>query len=227
MLSDALSPAAVEHDARRLRRAFILTALFVSLLWWVRIAQLVWGLELGGLGVYPGRLSGLAGVLAAPLIHSSVAHLLANTPPLLVLGTGLLYGYPRAARLALPLIYLGSGLGVWLVGREAYHIGASGLVFGMMFFIFAIGVLRWDRRAMALSMIVFLLYGGMIWGIFPSEPNVSFEYHFFGALMGVMLAVLLRNQDPRPPEKRYSWEDEEEDEDDWPPDMGGPGARVP
>jgi len=219
MFSDVLSPDEIHNDARRLRRAFILAATFASLLWWIKVVELVVGLDLSSYGIFPGRTSGLVGILLAPLIHSSVAHLLANTAPILVLGTGLLYGYPRAARIALPLIYVGSGIGVWLFARHAYHIGASGLAFGMMFFIFTIGASRWDKRAIALSLIVFLLYGSMIWGIFPTEPNVSFEYHFFGAVMGVILAILLRNLDPRPPEKKYSWEEEGEDgDDDWPTD---------
>ncbi|MCK5662394.1 MAG: rhomboid family intramembrane serine protease, partial [Thiotrichaceae bacterium] len=92
------------------------------------------------------------------------------------------------------------------------HIGASGLTFGFMFFVFAIGAIRWDRRASVLSMLVFFLYGGMIWGIFPSKPDISFESHFFGAVIGIVLAILLRNYDPHSPEKKYSWEDEDDDD---------------
>jgi membrane associated rhomboid family serine protease len=108
------------------------------------------------------------------------------------------------------VVYAGSGLGVWLFARDASHIGASGLTFGMMFFVFTVGALRWDRRAIALSLIVFFLYGGMIWGIFPYDPQISYESHFFGAVIGVVLAVLLKNHDPAPPRKRYSWEEEGE-----------------
>ena len=100
---------------------------------------------------------------------------------------------------------------MWLFGRESYHIGASGLTFGMMFFVFAIGVVRWDRRAIALSLIVFFLYGGMVWGVFPGDPEISYESHLFGALLGVALAVLLRKLDPERAPKRYSWEDEADD----------------
>ena len=124
------------------------------------------------------------------------------------LGSALLYGYPRSAPWVLGWLYVGSGLGVWLFARQAYHLGASGLAFGMMFFVFTIGALRWDRRAIALSMLVFFLYGGMVWGILPSEPDISYESHFFGALLGVVLAIAYRNNDPAPPRKRYSWEDE-------------------
>jgi membrane associated rhomboid family serine protease len=82
----------------------------------------------------------------------------------------------------------------------------------MMFFIFTIGILRWDKRAIVLAMIVFFFYGSMVWGLFPGDPSVSFEAHLAGAVLGVLLAFLLKRHDPMPPEKHYSWEDEEEQE---------------
>lgn len=169
-------------------------------------------LQLARFGVLPRHGSGLFGILFAPLIHGSWSHLFANTLPLFILGTALLYGYPLAARVAIPLIYLLSGLGVWFFGRENFHIGSSGLTHGMMFFVFFMGILRWDRLAIVLAMIVFFLYGGMVWSIFPQQPGVSFESHFFGAVSGIALAFLLRHWDPILPEKKYDWE-EDTDED--------------
>jgi membrane associated rhomboid family serine protease len=214
-----------KKDADRLRRAFVLAAAFAGLLWLIKLAELALGLDHSGLSIFPGRWDSLPGIALAPLLHGSLYHLFANTAPILVLGTLLIYGYPRAARIVLPAVYLGSGLGVWLFARPAWHLGASGLTFGMMFFLFTIGVLRWDRRAIALSLVVFLLYGGMIWGIFPTRPDISFEYHLFGAGIGILLAFFLRGLDPPPEEKKYSWEGEDADEDDWPFDEwpGGEG----
>ena len=83
-----------------------------------------------------------------------------------------------------------------------------------MFCIFTIGILRGDRASVALSLIVFFIYGGMVWTIFPLEPGISFESHFFGALCGTVAAFLYRNRDPLPPEKKYSWEEEKEDFED-------------
>ncbi|MDZ7839598.1 MAG: rhomboid family intramembrane serine protease [Gammaproteobacteria bacterium] len=201
----------------RLKRAVIAAALFTALIWVIQIAgtMMAWRLEL--LGVRPGALAGLHGVLTAPLVHGSFIHLLANTPPLLVLGPAMLYGFPRAARLALPVIWLGSGLGVWLFAREAIHLGASGLTYGMLFFVFLIGVLRRDRPSMALAMIVFFLYGGMIWGVLPLKPGISFEYHLFGALAGIVAAIGLRRRDPLPTRRVYDWEtdDPENQEQDY------------
>jgi len=216
-------------SALRLRRAFTLALSFAIVLWLVKLTDSLLGLDLARYGIYPRTLDGLGGILWAPWIHGSFAHVFANTAPVVLLGTALLYGYPRSARIALPTIYLGSGLGVWLFARSAHHIGASGLAFGMMFFVFTIGALRWDKRAIALSLIVFLLYGGMIWGIFPTAPDVSFEYHLFGAVIGVVMAVVLKNRDPAPPEKRYSWEDGEDEADDlmalFPPELGSDRAE--
>jgi membrane associated rhomboid family serine protease len=208
---NSAEPLDSSEDPQRLRRALLVSIAFAAVLWVVKLSELLLGFDLVEYGVYPHRLSGLVGILTAPFIHASLAHLVSNTVPIIILGTALLYGYPKAARIALPVIFLGTGLGVWLFGRESYHIGASGLASGMMFFVFAIGVVRWDRRAIALSLIVFFLYGGMVWGVFPGDPEISYESHLFGALLGVALAVLLRKLDPERAPKRYSWEDEADD----------------
>ncbi len=201
-------PSSLQDDRNRLRRSFLLATAFATLLWIIKTVEIVFHLDLVRYGVYPLQPGGLTGILTGPLIHGSRSHLFANTLPVIILGTALLYGYPRSAKIVLPAVYLGSGLGVWLFAREAYHIGASGLTFGVMFFLFVIGALRWDKRAIVISMIVFFLYGGMIWGIFPSQPGISFESHLFGAVIGVVLAIVLKNRDPAPVEKKYSWEDE-------------------
>jgi membrane associated rhomboid family serine protease len=203
-------------DGERLRRAFFLALAFAGLLWLIELASLALGLHLLPFAIFPGRIDSLPGILVSPMLHGSVEHLLANTPAVVILGTALIYGYPRAARIALPVIWIGGGVAVWLFARPAFHLGASGLTFGAMFFVFTLGVLRWDPRAIALALTVFLLYGGMIWGIFPGDPAVSFEYHLSGAVLGVLLAVLLRDRDPPPPAKVYSWEREDAEEDDWP-----------
>lgn len=210
-------PSPVEDprdDKRRLKQSFIIVAGFTLLLWIIRIIESVTGISLVEFGIYPDHLQGLAGIVLAPLIHSSFSHLIANTLPLLILGTVVLYGYPRSARILIPVVWLGTGTGVWLFARPAWHIGASGLTFGFMFFVFTIGALRWDRKAIALSMTVFLLYGGTIMGIFPEKPEISYESHFFGALTGFIMAILLRNTDPPPPGKIYSWEQEDDEVSD-------------
>lgn len=198
----------------RLQRAFLPVILFTVLLWWLHFLASVLNWNLWALGIRPGEVAGLVGILAAPLIHGGWDHLVANTPPVIILGTLLLYSYPRAARWVVPLVWIGSGIGVWLFGEAgSVHAGASGLAHGLMFFLFIVGVLRRDRRAMAISMAVFFLYGGMVLTIFPREADVSWEAHLFGAIPGALLAFLLFRLDPAPPRKVYSWEQQEEEDD--------------
>lgn len=200
----------------RLKHSVLVTVSFIALLWAIVIVGLLSGLKLYRLGVYPGALQGLPGILLAPLIHGSWSHLVSNSFALLLLGSALLYGYPRAARPVLALVWIGSGLGTWLFARHSYHIGASGLTHGIMFFIFTTGILRGDKLSVALSMIVFFLFGGMIWSIFPQEPGISYETHFFGAICGILAAFLFRDRDPAPAVKTYEWEDvaADDEEDD-------------
>lgn len=182
---------------------------FVALLWLTQLLN--WGLDLGleRFGVRPRELGGLPGILIAPLLHSGFPHLTANSLPLLVLGTGMLHLYPNSTLTVIPAVYLGPGVAVWLFARESVHVGASGLVYGLVSYIFLAGVIRRDKRAVAASLLVYLLYGTLAWGVFPGEPGVSWETHLAAALIGVMLAVVLRRLD-LPPRKRYDWEDENE-----------------
>ena len=200
------------EDSLQMKRSFAIAISFTLILWLIKIIESLMGASLFKYGIYPGQLSGLGGIFLAPLIHGSFSHLFTNTAPLLILGTALLYGYPKSAKIVIPAVYIGTGLAVWLFARPVYHAGASSLTFGFMFFVFTIGVIRWDRQAIALSMIVFFLYGGMIWGIFPNNAGTSYESHFFGGLIGFLLAFLLKNYDPYSPEKKYSWDEEEENE---------------
>ncbi len=183
----------------------------IAILWIIKGLQLVFSWRLGIYGIYPREIEGLAGIVFAPLIHGSFEHLFSNTLALFILTTALFYEYPKSAKWTFIIIYFGSGLGVWLFARESYHYGASGLTHGMMFFLFLIGILRRDKPAMAIAMIVFFLYGSMVWGVLPTKEEISFESHLFGALMGVVCAIIFRNKDPKPPEKKYSWEIEETD----------------
>ncbi len=205
-------------DRRRFLGALLASAAFIAVLWWIKMAEVGLGTSFAWLGVQPRSLHGLVGILTAPLLHGSIGHLINNTLPLLVLGVLALSIYPRAAWRAIALIWLGSGLGIWLIGRESSHLGASGLAHGLMFFLFLLGILRRDRPAIAAAMIAFFLYGGMLLTILPGDPQVSWEAHLSGAVCGVLAALLWFRRDPAPARKRYSWEDEAEVEaleDEW------------
>lgn len=206
-------PTAPARDARSLRRAALVAMAIVFGLWWLKLFEFWFDQTLTGLGIRPQNPWGLIGVLTAPLVHGSFEHLLSNSLPLVVLGTLAIWAYPAATRRALPLIWLVGGLGTWAFARPSVHLGASGVTHGLMFFLFVMGMLRWDRPAIATALITFLLYGGMLLTIFPREPHISFEYHFFGAVGGVLAALLWRKLDPRPTPPKYSWELEEEIEE--------------
>lgn len=197
-------------DRQRFMRALLLSAVFIGALWWIKMIETWAGTSFAALGVHPRTVPGLIGLLFAPLLHGSVGHLINNTLPLLVLGTLTFAIYPRAAWRAVALIWLGSGLGIWLIGRDSTHLGASGLSHGLMFFLFTLGLLRRDRPAIAAMLIAFFLYGGMLLTVLPGDPQVSWEAHLSGAVCGVLAALLWFRRDPPPARKRYSWEDEDD-----------------
>ncbi len=198
-------------DLLRLRRAVQASAVFVALLVVMFIAQ--GAIDWRAFAVAPGSTHGLVGVLAAPLLHGSLAHIAANAVSVLLLGTLAGGVYPRATLRALPLLWLGSGFGAWLLGDPgSHHLGASGLTHGLMFLVFVLGLLRRDRPAIAAGMIAFFLYGGMLLTVLPQEPGVSWQSHLGGALAGVLSAWLFRRSDPLAPRRKYSWDLEEEAE---------------
>ena len=190
------------------RLALKVSLCFVLLIWIVALLDWGAGLELTRFGVRPGSLSGLPGVLVAPLLHGDFPHLISNSLPLLVLATGMLYLYPQSSFKVIPAVYLGPGFAVWLFGRPTLHIGASGLIYGLAIYILVSGVIRRDTRAVSASMLVFFLYGTLLWGLLPSHSNISWETHLIAALIGLVLAVFFRRQDI-PPRTRYAWEGED------------------
>jgi len=199
-------------SSRRAQRNFKLalkvTLWLVGLLWSILIIDTVLGLGLTRFGLRPGHLEGLIGVLTAPLLHGGAEHLFSNTLPLIVSLTTLLYLYPRSAMRVITLIWIGSGLLAWTIGRPSLHFGASGFVYGLLAYVFISGILRLDMRSVAVSVMVWFLYGSMIWGLLPIRPNMSWELHLGGAILGVGLAIVFRHWDVMPV-KRYAWEDDD------------------
>ena len=200
--------ASIVRDRARIRYALIGAFALTAGMWLVWLATWLLGWSLDDLGIRPRHLAGLVGILTAPLAHASFAHLMSNTLPVTLLTTLTLYSYPRATRIALPLIWLLSGLGVWLFARDSVHVGASGVANGLMMFLFLAGLLRRDRLAVVVSLVVFFLYGSMLASVVPTDQHISFEYHLAGMLAGALAAITLFRRDPLPPRKRYNWEDE-------------------
>ena len=201
----------LKHDRTRLGYALLGAFALVAGIWLAWLGAWALGWDMDDLGIRPRDVHGLVGILTAPFAHASFEHLMSNTLPLGLLSALTLYAYPRATRYALPVIWLVSGLGVWLWARSSVHVGISGIVHGLMFFLFVTGLMRRDRLGVAIALIVFFLYGGMLMTVLPREQDVSFEYHLAGAVAGVICALTMFRLDPMPPRKRYSWDDEEDD----------------
>ncbi len=167
---------------------------FLFTIWVVNIFQFVYRLDFGYLGIYPRDTTTLFGIFTSPIIHGSWGHLLSNSIPLLVLGLLLFFTYERIAIWVWTFNYFLTGLMVWLFARDSYHIGASGIVYGLASFLLFIGFFRMDIKSIAVSSGVALFYGGMVWGIFPLERGISWESHLFGGIVGLLLAFLYRNK---------------------------------
>ena len=171
-------------------------AAFVSLLviWIIHIVSSMIGMELGWLGVLPRHISGLKGILFAPLIHDDFTHLFYNSMPLVVLVTMISFFYRKVAIKAVSLMYLLTGLSVWLFAREVFHIGASGVVYALVSFVFFSGLFRRNIKSIILALIVTLLYSGMAAGVLPNQEGISWESHLFGAFVGLYVAYLYKNE---------------------------------
>lgn len=195
---------------RRFRRALNISLGFIALLFTSFYLQQQ--LAYQALSLQPGVWAGLVGIITAPLLHGSFEHLFSNSFSILVLGTLAGMVYPKASIRALPVIWILSGIGTWFIAISGFHIGASGITHGLMFFLMTMGILRRDRPAMAAAFIGILLFGGMLLSVLPQQPNISWEYHLSGALAGVMSAILWRRLDPAPPRPVYSWDEEADDE---------------
>jgi membrane associated rhomboid family serine protease len=202
-----------ERARAHLRLSLKIAFGFVGLLWLVYLMNLALGQDPQPFGIHPRQWVGLPGIVFAPLVHGGFEHLVANSPPLLVLITVMLFVYPLSALRVLPAVYLGTGIAVWLFGRDSVHFGASGGVYGLASYVLLAGVLRRDRRAVAASLVVCFMYGSLVWGVLPAQPGVSWETHLAGALIGVAFALALRRLDV-PPRKRYAWEGEADEDPD-------------
>ena len=197
-------------ERKRLLYSMFFPALFIFLIWLIKITEVLLELNLVTWGVYPLSLNGLKGILTAPLVHGSFKHLANNSVPLFFLGTALFYFYRGIAWKVCLWVYFLSGFWLWFAGRYAYHIGASGVVYGLASFLFFSGVVRRDARLSAISLIVVFLYGSMVWGIFPIKRDISWEAHLMGAVSGIVLAFYYKNHGPR--KKKYLWEIEEQED---------------
>ncbi len=200
--------------------SLIFPSLLLFLIWFIKFSEVALELNFASFGVFPHNWHGLLGIFTSPLIHADWKHLADNSIPVFLLSLAIFYFYREISYKIFFLTYFITGLLVWIAGREAYHIGASGLVYGFASFLFVSGILRKNRNLLAISLLVTFLYGGLIWGLLPYDYHVSWESHLMGALTGIALAFYYR--DIGPERERYSWEDEEDEEEQDSPEPGDP-----
>ncbi len=203
-----------ELEKKIIRHSFFFAIFFVALFWLVEITGEIFGLDLTKAGIFPLTLRGLPGILTSPFIHSGYNHLVSNSVPFFILLFALVYYYRNLSYRIYFQLYLLAGLCVWLAGRPAWHIGASGVVYALAAFHFTSGVIRNDLRLLVISVVVVFLYGGMVWGVLPIKPEISWESHLWGAISGILLAIYYRRFRIR--RQKFDWEEEpvEEGEED-------------
>lgn len=170
-------------------------ARLVFLMWLAYTLEYLYGFNLALLGIKPRTLEGLIGIFVAPIIHGSRMHLVSNTVPLLVLGTALFFFYEKIGRTVFFRCYFFTNILVWLFSpRMSYHIGASGLIYGLASFLIFFGLLRKDFWSLLISIGVMVIYGGIFYGILPTQSEISWESHLAGSVVGIITAYNLRNK---------------------------------
>ncbi len=197
------------QDKKKLLSSIAIASGILIAMWMIHIVMWWFDIDKTALANIPRRTVGLLGILTSPLVHDDIYHIAANSGPFLMFLAATLYFYRRAALKAAAGIWLLSGIWVWLMAHTGAHIGASGVVYGLGAFLFFSGVFRRDVMSISLSLLIALIYGSMVWGVFPGQQGVSWESHLFGALAGVGMAWGFRKLDRTVP-KRYHWEDEPE-----------------
>ncbi|WP_035678213.1 rhomboid family intramembrane serine protease [Flavobacterium limnosediminis] len=180
--------------------------LFLLAIWVVFWFEIRFKMSLYDFGIYPRSFSGMRGIVFSPFLHGDLQHIYNNSIPIFLLVMALRYFYREQSLQVLVLGILMSGFGTWLIGRESMHIGASGLIYVLVSFMFFKGIQSGYYRLVALSLTIVVLYGGTVWYLFPSaEENISWEGHLAGFITGFLLSYFIKTQDYQKPIK-YDWE---------------------
>lgn len=192
-----------------LAKALIVTAIIALAF----ILNDIFSLQWNQYGMKPRTAQGLTGILTMPFLHANARHLLSNLLPLFFFCFGLYYFFKGKATVILIMLTLATGVLTWAIGRDGVHVGASGTVYALAFFLVTISLIKRESSLLAYTLIIVFLYGSMVWGFFPllfPDQHISWEGHLAGAVSGILLAFYYRKEGPE--RKRY-FEDEEEDEE--------------
>lgn len=208
----------MKKERKTLIAAVMAAIILPIILWGIFYIEELVGMSFSFLGVLPRTLKGIPGIVTHVLVHGNLEHLANNTWPLFVLGWMLFYFFPTSAKKVYFIGWLLTGIGIWLFARENYHIGASGLVYMLAFFVWVSSIIRRDIARTAVALLVTFLYGSLWWGMLPIQEGVSFEGHISGAVAGILLAIYFRKTDLVPKPQWYEEEPESEFKYQYKPD---------
>lgn len=203
-----------EYERKHFWYSWVFPVFYLLVIWAIKFVEIIEDISFYKWGVRPLSLEGIPGIFFSPLIHKDIDHIVGNSISFIVLAWGLFYFYSQIAPKVFLLIYFFSSTWLWFGARDAYHIGASGLVYGMASFLFFSGIIRRYYPLIAISLFVVFEYGGMIWGIFPFKFNLeySWEAHMWGTIAGMVASFAYRKEGPQ--RKAKIWEEEEGDLED-------------
>ena len=201
----------MDKTTRHLISSLKFSITLTAAMWVVHIYQYATGSTMAHWGIYPREFDGLIGVLTAPFIHGSWEHLISNSVPLFVTTTIIYFFYKRVALPSFVLIYILTGAAVWIFGRSVYHIGASGVVYGLISFIFGSGVFRRNIKSIILALIVTVLYSGYLSGVLPLKQGISWESHLLGGIVGLIIAWLMKGIIEKDEESSDPWANESDE----------------
>jgi membrane associated rhomboid family serine protease len=175
---------------------FIWPGIAVLLAWLVFTLNVALALHLNRFGLAPGEFHTGYRILWYPFLHKDLNHILSNTLSIFFVGVLIRYSFPKIFEKVWIASFLGSGIGLWVIGRAGIHIGASGWLYALVSFVFFSGIIRMHIKLLAQSMLMVFLYGSFVWGILPHDPTISWEGHLSGAIAGLLLAVVFRKSEP-------------------------------
>ena len=212
----------MRKEEKLLLQNFIPPFLFVAFLWIIKGIEIYYQLHFSKYGLLPRNIDTLTSVISFPFIHGDWDHLISNSAGLLVLGFLLFTFHREIAYRVVAQIWLLHGLWLWLGGRATYHIGASGIIYGLAAFLFFTGVFKKEKSTMTISLLVVFLYGSMVWGLMPFLQGISWEGHLFGGAAGLLMAWYYRKTGVQ--RQVYDWEIEEEEHEEeyWKEDNSNP-----
>jgi membrane associated rhomboid family serine protease len=202
----------IPPEKRKFFYAIFIPAIIGILMTFSLILEKGMNLDFQIAGVYPRRIENIWGIFTLIFIHSGWSHLANNVISFVVLGSLLFYFYSEIAPKVLLISYVFSGLILWIIGRESWHVGASGLIYALAFFLFFSGIIRKHIPLISISLIVAFIYGNMVWHLFPwqTQDPISWEGHLSGGIVGFFLSILYRNKEPQKPVK--NWDEDNEDD---------------